>query len=543
MGTDVLMASMQKRAAANASGRWGEETTTTTADAPTGTTPTAVEEHDPADRRPPSARLVGDRLQPRHDLLLVRLVLQLLYARSIRCVVARRPAEQHDRSAIRPDGPFRGAADGQVVVSQTQPHVAGCRWSHARIVGEPGPPSLGAGASLSSCAVPPDDESDDDAPEFGAPLPPDDRLWRHPSELGPIDGLADVATEGDQRRSASALWGVAVVAGLVGAALSLGVVAMAGGFNGKVVEKPVVEKVPVRAVAEDATQPSGVVGVTRAVAPVLVRIEATTRKGSAVGSGVLFRDDGYLVTDAHLVQSASAVQVTLADGRSVPGTMIGSDAWSAIAVIKVDAGQVPVATFGSATGLQIGQTAIAIGAPQGPSGGPSVTVGVVSAVGKQVNSLEGVSLRDMIETDAAAADESSGGALSDANGVLIGVVTTVAQPDGANLDFAAPIDVVRSVAEDIITTGTARHTWLGVEGADADGGARVTKVAGGSPAAQAGLSNDDVIAAVDGTKIVSMSALRVALRGHHTGETITLVVSRSGQDLTMTATLGEKTPS
>jgi S1-C subfamily serine protease len=154
-----------------------------------------------------------------------------------------------------------------------------------------------------------------------------------------------------------------------------------------------------------------------------------------------------------------------------------------------------------------------------------------------------VSLRDMIETDAAAADESSGGALSDANGVLIGVVTTVAQPDGANLDFAAPIDVVRSVAEDIITTGTARHTWLGVEGADADGGARVTKVAGGSPAAQAGLSNDDVIAAVDGTKIVSMSALRVALRGHHIGETITLVVSRSGQDLTMTATLGEKTPS
>ena len=172
-----------------------------------------------------------------------------------------------------------------------------------------------------------------------------------------------------------------------------------------------------------------------------------------------------------------------------------------------------------------------------------MTVGVVSALGKQVDSVEGVSLRDMIETDAAAADGSSGGALSDGNGVLIGLVTTVAQPDGANLDFAAPIDVVRSVAEDIITTGTARHTWLGVEGTDADGGARVTKVVGDSPAAQAGLTNDDVIAAVDGTKVVSMSALRVTLRGHHAGDTITLVVSRSGQDLTMTATLGEKTPS
>jgi S1-C subfamily serine protease len=172
-----------------------------------------------------------------------------------------------------------------------------------------------------------------------------------------------------------------------------------------------------------------------------------------------------------------------------------------------------------------------------------VTVGVVSALGKQVNSLEGVSLRDMIETDAVASHGSSGGALSDDNGVLIGVVTTVAQPDGANLDFAAPIDVVRSVAEDIIAIGTARHSWLGVEGADADGGARVTKVVAGSPAAQAGLTNDDVIAAVDGTKVVSMSALRVTLRGHHAGDVITLIVSRAGQDLTMTATLGEKTPS
>jgi serine protease Do len=391
--------------------------------------------------------------------------------------------------------------------------------------------------------VRPDDESDDDAPVFGAPLPPDDRLWRHPSELSPVDGLADVATETEERRTGSAVWGVAVVAGLVGAALSLGVVAVAGGFYSKVVEKPVVEKVPVKAIAESTPQSSGVVGVTRAVAPALVRLEATTRKGSAIGSGVMFRDDGYLVTDAHLLQSASAVQVTLADGRSLPASVVGSDPWSAIAVVKVDAGQVPVATFGSATGLQIGQTAVAIGAPEGTSGGPSVTVGVVSALGKQVNSLEGASLRDMIETDAVAAHGSSGGALSDDNGVLIGVVTTVAQPDGANLDFAAPIDVVRSVAEDIISTGTARHSWLGVEGADADGGALVTKVVVGSPAAQAGLVNNDVIAAVDGTKVMSMSALRVTLRGHHAGDNITLIVSRGGQDVTITATLGEKTPS
>ncbi len=389
--------------------------------------------------------------------------------------------------------------------------------------------------------MPPNDESDGE-PAFGAPLPPEDRLWRHPSELGPVDGVTTATAEGDDRRSGSTLWGVAVVAGLVGAALSLGVVAVVGGFEGKVVEKPVVEKVPLRAVAELASQPSGVVGVTRAVAPAIVRLEVTTGEGSTIGSGVMFRDDGYLATDAHLLQSASAVQATLADGRSVPATVVGSDPWSAVAVVKVDVGQVPVATFGSATGLQIGQTAIAIGAPEGSGADPSVAVGVVSALGKQVDSAEGVSLRDMIETDAAASHDSSGGALSDANGVLIGLVTTVVPPDGANVDFAAPIDVVRSVAEDIIKTGAARHAWLGVEGADADRGARVMKVVGGSPAAEAGLTNDDVIAAVDGTKIESMSALRVTLRGHHTGDRITLVVTRSGQDLTMTATLGEKTP-
>src|SRR5262249_48391793 len=147
------------------------------------------------------------------------------------------------------------------------------------------------------------------------------------------------------------------------------------------------------------------------------------------------------------------------------------------------------------TDVQVGQTAIAVGAPQGTSGGPSVTVGVVSALGKQINSADGVGLHDMVATDAANANGSTGGALVDANGVVIGLLTSVTEPDDANLDYAAPIDVVKSAAEDIISTGAAKHTWLGVEGADADDGARVTKVVGGSPAEQAGLSNDDVIAA------------------------------------------------
>jgi S1-C subfamily serine protease len=390
--------------------------------------------------------------------------------------------------------------------------------------------------------VPLDDESDDDAPAFGVPLPPDDRLWRHPSELGPVAGTTAIAADEDARKRTNA-WGVAVVAGLVGAALSLGVVAMAGGFSGKVVEKPVVEKVPVRAVNDLASAPSGAVGITKAMTPSLVRLEVSSSKGPVIGSGVIFRNDGYLVADSHLVQSGSNVQATLSDGRTLPGTVLGIDKWTGVAVIKVDASQLPVAMLGSATDVQVGQTAIAVGAPIGTTGGPSVTVGVVSALGKQINSVDGVSLHDMIATDAANMNGSTGGALCDADGVVVGLLTSVAEPDDVNVDYAAPIDVVKSAAEDIIATGTAKHTWLGVEGADTDDGARVTKVVGGSPAEQAGLANDDVIAAVDGTKITSMSALRVSLRGHHAGDTITLVVMRAGQDMMMTATLTDKTPS
>ncbi len=388
----------------------------------------------------------------------------------------------------------------------------------------------------------PDDESDDEAPSFGVPLPPDDRLWRHPSELGPVGGSTSVAGDEESRKRAN-MWSVAVVAGLVGAALSLGVVAMAGAFSGKVVERPVVEKVPVRTVSDLASAPSGVVGVTKSMAPALVRLQVDSSKGPVVGSGVIFRNDGYLVADSHLVQSAATVQAMLSDGRTLPGTVLGTDKWTGVAVIKIDAAQLPVAMLGSATDLQVGQTAIAIGAPGGTTGGPSVTVGVVSGLGKEIKSVDGVALHDMVATDAADASGSTGGALCDEDGVVVGLLTSVTQPDDTNLDFAAPIDVVKSAAEDIIATGTAKHTWLGVEGADDGGGARVTKVVVGSPAAQAGLANDDVIAAIDGTKVTSMSALRVSLRGHHAGDTITLVVMRSGQDMTVTATLIDKTPS
>jgi len=177
---------------------------------------------------------------------------------------------------------------------------------------------------------------------------------------------------------------------------------------------------------------------------------------------------------------------------------------------------------------------------------------VISAVGRRVVSAGGTELRDMIEVGAPIANRSSGGALCDGSGSVVGM-TTAAKPDddaASGLSFAIPMDIVRGVVDDIIATGTAHHAWLGLEGSDLDtvmakqvglvGGAKITKVVDGSPAAEAGLAANDVIISIDGTKISSMSAFVVALRGHHPGDSVSIEVMRDAQPQTMVVTLVEK---
>ncbi|HEV3227046.1 MAG TPA: trypsin-like peptidase domain-containing protein [Acidimicrobiales bacterium] len=399
--------------------------------------------------------------------------------------------------------------------------------------------------------MPFDGDDDDDLPVGGAPLPPDDRLWRHPSELG----TALAAPPASADASATRLWAVAVVAGLIGSALSLGFVAASGRLSGDVVEKPVVEKVAVRPIAELSTASSsgrGVITIAKTLSPSIIRIE-TTGAQSTTGSGILVRDDGYVATNAHLVDAVSTVQVVMSDGTNLPGSVVGRDPMTDIAVVKIDRGNVPVAVLGSAIDLQPGQPAIAIGSPIGVGGGPSVTVGVVSAVGRHVTGLSGADLHEMVQTDAPIAEGSSGGALCDGSGAVVGMITSVSSaddPSASGVSFAIPIEIVRAVADDIIATGSARHAWLGLEGADLGtvtaqgmgltGGARITKVSDDSPAKQAGLLPDDVITSLDGAKITSMTAFVVALRAHHPGDLLTLEVMRSNSLQTITITLGEK---
>jgi S1-C subfamily serine protease len=405
--------------------------------------------------------------------------------------------------------------------------------------------------------VPFDDGDDDDTPVGGAPLPPDDRLWRHPSELG-LTASSVTGSPATADASGTRLWAVAVVAGLIGSALSLGVVAVAGQLSTDAVAKSGVERVAVRPVAELSVASSsgqGVIAIAKSVAPAIARIESLAEKGKILASAILVRTDGYLATNAHLVTHITSVLVVLSDGTELAGRVVGTDTTTDIAVVKVDRdADLPVAVLGSATDLQSGQAAVAIGSPLGPAGGPSVTVGVISALGRRVSSSDGVELRDMIQTDAPTAESSSGGALCDGSGTVVGMTTEISTStnSGANaLGYAIPIDIVRAVADDIIATGSAHHSWLGVEGADLDatnardigltGGARVTKVVDNSPASLAGLQPDDVITSLDGSKITSMSAFVVALRGHHPGDAITLQILRGSAPQTMIVTLGEKT--
>jgi S1-C subfamily serine protease len=322
--------------------------------------------------------------------------------------------------------------------------------------------------------VPFDDGEDDDAPVGGAPLPPDDRLWRHPSELGASADPSFAASSAATDASGTRLWAVAVVAGLIGSALSLGVVAVAGRLSTEVVEKPVVERVAVRPVAElnlAGASGQGVIAIAKSVAPAIARIESAAEKGKTVASAILVRTDGYLATNAHVVAHLAGLLVVLADGTEVTGRVVGADTTTDIAILKIDRDDLPVAVLGSATELESGEPAIAIGSPLGPAGGPSVTVGVISALGRRVSSSDGVELHDMIETDAPTAAGSSGGALCDGSGSVIGMTTAISTSSDAAanaLGFAIPVDIVRAVADDIIATGAARHSWLGVEGADVD---------------------------------------------------------------------------
>jgi S1-C subfamily serine protease len=421
-------------------------------------------------------------------------------------------------------------------------------------------------------------EPEDEPGHFRNPLPPDDRLWRHPSELGtgpPLGGppagpghltggpagggLAGGGTGGpvgdDDRPS---MWLVAAVsavsAGLLASGLAMVVVGLMG-TNEQL--RPVVER-QMEPRPIDAVTTGDVVDVAdRARAAVAqLRVEGTA---GVVGSGVIFRSDGHLLTNASVVGDAKSLRVTLDDGRELPGRVVGSDPDTDIAVVKIDGeGAFPTAVLGTASDVRVGQQAIAIGCPVELAGGPSVTVGVISGLHRSVRGSDGRVLHDLVQTDARVPAGWPGGALLDSSGSVVGITTSVGStvtPAGTGngfggFGFAVPIDLARTVAEQLMTSGRATGVWLGVQGTELDwmaaanlgisGGVQVGEVKRGSPAERGGLSVTDVIVAVDGTAVTTMGQLVIALRRHSPGDTLRLDVLREEQPMSMVVVLTER---
>jgi S1-C subfamily serine protease len=283
-----------------------------------------------------------------------------------------------------------------------------------------------------------------------------------------------------------------------------------------------------------------------------------TQRGEGIGSGVIYRPDGYIITNNHVVADATGVSVAFADGTTERASVVGTDPNTEIAVLKVDRDDLPAAGFDENTPV-VGQLAIAIGSPSGFES--TVTSGIVSAVGREFppeltsGSSEAKALVDLIQTDAAISPGNSGGALADRDGRIIGINVAYlppAQTGAENLGFAIPSDTAVSVADQLIDTGKVSTAYLGVLTIDlspedatkfdlpVDSGALVEQVVPGSAAAEAGVRKGDIITALGDVRVERYGDLLGALRDHAPGDTVTLTVFRDGEETNLEITLGEK---
>lgn len=384
-------------------------------------------------------------------------------------------------------------------------------------------------------------DPDDEPGRVRYPPPPDDRLWRHPSEVG-------TTTLPEPARPS--MWVVAAVSAVSAGLLATGLVVVAIGLiEGDPAFRPV-ERQMVQRPAAAVTEKPNVVDVVVGAKASVVRVRLETG-GASVGSGVIFRSDGHVLTNAHVVDRANAVQLVLQGGREVRARVLGTDPDTDTSVLKIDAeGPFPVAVMGTAADLEVGEPVIAIGYTTGVSGDPSITVGVVSALHRSVRTEGGGALFDMVQTDRPVPAASSGGALLDADGSVVGIANAHPIGDAGAFGFATPVDAVVSVADQLIASGRVVGVWLGIQGTDADGvtatkldvdgGAVVGVVTSGSPAERAGLLSRDLIVAVDGDEITSMGELVVALRRHRPGDAIGIDVMRGTERMSMQVTLTEK---
>jgi S1-C subfamily serine protease len=399
-----------------------------------------------------------------------------------------------------------------------------------------------------------------DEPSTGPALPPP--AWPPPS----VDERP-AETPGSAPRKGRSRWALALVVGLVAGAVG-------GAGTGAVVANhddhpAVVASAPTTATPGSSTatpratttfEQVDVADVVAQVLPAVVSIQTTgVAQGAfgrpvqqqAAGSGFIVSADGVIYTNNHVVEGAEQVQVTLHDGRTLDGRVLGTDANSDLAAVKVDATGLPTLPLGDSTQLRMGDPVIAIGNALALEGGPTVTTGIVSALDRTIDTDNGEHLTHLLQTDAAINPGNSGGPLLNAQGQVVGI-NTAAAGDAQNVGFAISMDHAKSVLEGLQNGTVAPRPFLGVQTTQIDAqakqqlnlsvdkGALVIAVTPGSGAENAGIRAGDVITKAGDTTVANPDDLGDALTGAKPGDHLSLTIQRGDQQLTVDAVLGQR---
>ena len=270
------------------------------------------------------------------------------------------------------------------------------------------------------------------------------------------------------------------------------------------------------------------------------------------GSGIVLDRRGLIITNNHVVDGASQVHVGLRDGRTFTGEVIGSDEATDVAVIRVEASDLPQAELGDSEALKVGQFVLAIGNALALPGGPTVSLGVLSAKGRPLPGTDFI-FEGLLQTDAAVNPGNSGGPLSSLDGKVIGV-TTMMIPYAQGMGFAIPINTVKKIAQDLVENGRISRRWIGISGVDVgpqlarrfslgtQSGFLIAEVVPGSPADRAGLRNGDVIVGADGGDIRHTKDLLIAISKVPAGGTMGLSINRMGSPGTLEVRPSESPP-
>jgi putative serine protease PepD len=271
--------------------------------------------------------------------------------------------------------------------------------------------------------------------------------------------------------------------------------------------------------------------------------------GSGTGSGFVVSNDGYIVTNAHVVEGANGkINAKIGDGKNLDAKLVGEDASTDLALLKVSATNLKPLALGDSSNVQVGDPAYAIGNPFGLD--RTLTTGVVSALQRQISSPNGFSIDNVIQTDAAINPGNSGGPLFNTAGQVIGVnsqiestgsTTADGQAGNVGIGFAIPSNTVKSVVSQLRATGKVSHAYLGVQTQDAStAGAHVAAITNGGPAANAGLQTGDVITSLGGKTVADSTALSAIVDEHKPGDSVQVDVSRNGSKKTLSVKLGQR---